>query len=245
MTGKSGNMKIVFFATPEYVLPILEALHKKFRDKRGSSPIIAVVTQKPRPTGRKQELKYSAVDTWAHKHGIPIYFDPQKLIEKKVHADLGIAASYGGLLPEKLINYFPLGILVIHPSLLPLFRWGSPVPATIVTDTNPTGVTILKMDSKFDHGPIITRFKEAVEPNDTYETLRDRLFLRSADVLVELIDPYLTGKIKPKSQDDSKATYARMIKKEDAFIPPEYFDAAVRGKKLAVSWNIPFIKPGF
>ena len=158
---------------------------------------------------------------------------------------MGIAASYGGLLPEKLINYFPLGILVIHPSLLPLFRWGSPVPATIVTDTNPTGVTILKMDSKFDHGPIITRFKEAVEPNDTYETLRDRLFLRSADVLVELIDPYLTGKIKPKSQDDSKATYARMIKKEDAFIPPEYFDAAVRGKKLAVSWNIPFIKPGF
>jgi methionyl-tRNA formyltransferase len=235
-------MKIVFFGTPNYVLPVLNALHKEFGGTRGKSPIVAVVTQKPRPVGRKQLLSFSAVDTWAHKRDIPIYFDAQKLIKDKVEADLGIIASYGELLPGRIANYFRYGILVVHPSLLPQFRWGSPIPAALVTGTNPTGITIIKMDKEFDHGPIITQSEEQILPDDTAQTLKERLFEKSAKILVELIPPYLAGKIKFKPQDDTKATYARILSKEDAFIPPEYLGATLKGQSLHVKWEIPFIK---
>ena len=108
-------MKIVFFGTPDYVLPVLEALHKKFGGKHGESPIVAVVTQRPRPTGRKQLLTYSPVDTWAHKRDIPIYFNSLDLIKDNVQADLGVLAAYGEILSEEVISFFPHGILNIHP----------------------------------------------------------------------------------------------------------------------------------
>lgn len=235
-------IKSVFFGTPDYVIPIIDSLHKKFRSRGGETPISAVVTQKPKPVGRKQILSYSAVDTWAHKKKIPIYFDAEKLIKDRVKADLGIIAAYGDLLPKETVNYFPHGILVVHPSLLPQFRWGSPVQATIVAGTNPTGVTIIKMDEKFDHGPIISQFKEEVLPEDTTGSLRERLFERSAEVLTTLIPAYLLGKITPREQEHDKATFARMITKEDAFIPPKLLNAALQGLALKATWKIPFIK---
>jgi methionyl-tRNA formyltransferase len=236
-------MRIVFFGTPDYVLPVLELLHKRFRSQRGEMPIVAVVTQKPKATGRRQELTYSAVDNWAHKRNVPVFYSAANLLIDKVSADVGIIASYGNLLPKEITNYFLGGILVIHPSLLPKFRWGSPVPAAIVTGTNPTGVTIIKMDEKFDHGPIISQFEEEVLPDDDAQSLKERLFAKSAPVLAELLKPYLAGKIKPKPQDNSQATFARMLTKEDGFIPPEYLNSTLQGASLNFRWKIPFIKP--
>lgn len=237
-------MKLVFFGTPYYVLPILEAVHKSFRE-RGESPIKAVVTQSPKPSGRKQILEYSAVDKWAHSKKIPIYFDSNKLIVDQVKADVAVLASYGDKIPPEVIKHFPHGILVVHPSLLPEFRWGSPVPAAIVTNSNPTGVTIIKMDDKWDHGPIVTQFKEEIFDDDNYQTLRDRLFAKSAGVLVQAFPAYLTAKIKLKPQDDNKASFARMIKKEDAFIPPKFIASALKGEVFrGKKWTIDFIEVG-
>jgi methionyl-tRNA formyltransferase len=234
-------MKIVFFGTPDYVIPILDSLNKAYKSKAGESPITAVVTQSPKPVGRKQLLEYSAVDSWAHKRNIPKYFNAADVIKENIQADLGVIASYGALLPNELVNFFPHGILVVHPSLLPAFRWASPIPAAIITETNPTGVTIIKMDDKFDHGPIAAQFKEEVLPEDTCDSLRDRLFAKSADVLVGMLTAYTKSKIHLKPQDDSKATYARMLTKEDAFIPPEYLAAVLQGTTLKGDWEIPFI----
>lgn len=200
-------MKIIFFGTPDYVLPVLKKLHKYHE-------IVAVVTQPPRPVGREKQLTYSAVDTWAHKRHIPIHFEFDKLPK----ADLGVCAAYGKKVPEKVIDAFPYGILVIHPSLLPKNRGVSPVQATIAAGEEKTGVTIIKMDEKFDHGPIICQFEEEIIPDDTTETLRARLFHRSAQVLLELLPAYLTGKIKEKPQDGSQATYTKIIKKQDGFL---------------------------
>jgi len=211
-------MKIVFFGTPDYVLPILDEVNKTFKGKLGESPIVAVVTQPARPVGRQKLLKFSPVDTWAHKRNIPKYFDPMDLITNNVKADLGILASYGQIIPREVINLFTSGILVIHPSLLPKFRGSSPVPAAIISDTNPTGVTIFKMDEKIDHGPIIAQFKEEVLPADTYESLRDRLFALSIPALIKLIDPYIKNKIKPRVQDETQATYTKTLKKEDGYL---------------------------
>ena len=241
--GEGGtDMKIVFFGTPEYVLPVLESIHKVFGVNLSKSPITAVVTQKPKPVGRKQMLMYSPVDNWAHKHKVPIYFDPRDIISEKIEADLGVLASYGNIIPKEVIKYFPYGILVIHPSLLPQFRFSSPVPAAIITDTNPTGISIIKMDEKLDHGQIVTQSKEEILPDDTYASLRDRLFAKSSKVLVSMLPAYIKGKINLKPQDDSKATFARMIGKEDAYIPPEYLNACLQGKTLKREWKIPFIK---
>ena len=173
-------MKIVFFGTPDYVLPILTTLHKKFVTGPGKSPIVAVVTQSPKPVGRKQVITYSPIDHLAHEHGIPMHYSASELAIDGVEADIGILAAYGEIIRKDVIDLFPHGILVIHPSLLPKYRGASPIPAAIAAGDTTTGVTILKMDEKVYHGPIISQFKEDIVPTDTTETLRARLFERSA-----------------------------------------------------------------
>ena len=208
-------MKIVFFGTPDYVLPVLSAIHKKFVTGPGVSPIVAVVTASPKPVGRRQILTYSPIDKWAHEHKIPIFYRAKDFLERRIEADFGVLASYGEIIPPGVINSFPKGILVIHPSLLPKFRGASPIPAAIINGETKTGVTIFKMDEKVDHGQIISQFKEDILPDDNGETLRNRLFEKSADVLIELIEPYLRNKIVPRVQDDSEATFTKITKKDD------------------------------
>lgn len=207
--GGGRAMKIVFFGTPDYVLPILKILNKDYE-------IAAVVTQPPKPTGRKQFLVYSPVDTWAYKKDITILRDLD--IGKFPEADLGICAAYGKIIPEQVIKSFKFGILNIHPSLLPKYRGASPIPAAILAGDKETGVTIVKMDEEMDHGPIVTQFKEDILIDDTTESLRARLFERSAKVLNQLIPAYVAGRIKPKKQDDTKATFTQILKKEDGFV---------------------------
>lgn len=204
-------MKIVFFGTPDYVLPVLKKLHKYHE-------IVAVVTQPPKPTGRKQILSFSPVDKWAHGRKIPIFYKSLELIDDGVKADLGILAAYGEIIPKSVIDLFPHGILVIHPSLLPKYRGASPVQAAIAAGEEKTGVTVIKMDEKLDHGPIISQFEEEINPDDTTKTLRERLFVRSAQVLLELLPAYLAGKIKPREQDHKQATFTKVISKQDGYL---------------------------
>lgn len=230
-------MKIVFFGTPEYVLPVLNALHKEIKTGNEGSPIKAVITQTPKPAGRKQELKFSPVDTWAYKKGVAKFFSPDDIIKNNIKADLGILASYGKIIPANVIGFFPHGILNIHPSLLPSWRGSSPVQATIISGDQP-GVSIIKIDEKLDHGPIISQFKEDILPEDTTESLRERLFRRSAQVLVTLIPAYLAGKIAPRKQDDLKSTYTREIKKENAFIPPKILRSVIGGQRTVKKYKL-------
>src|SRR3990172_5044121 len=149
-------MKIIFFGTPSCVVQVLDVLHNTFKSRSGESPISPVVTQKPKPVGRKQLLEYSPVDTWAHKRKIPILFDTQDLINKKIDADIGILASYGKIITKNVINHFPFGILNIHFSLLPELRGAAPIPATLVLGKKEAGVTIFKLDELLDHGQIVS-----------------------------------------------------------------------------------------
>jgi len=234
-------MRIVFFGTPDYVLPILNGLDKAFKAKAGASPIVAVITQSPRPVGRGKILTFSAIDTWAHKRKIPVYYRADDLVKEGVQADLGILAAYGEIIPSRVINHFSHGILNVHPSLLPAWRGASPVQATLVVGDRKTGVTIIKLDEKLDHGPIISQFTEGVLTDDTTGTLRQRLFEKSVDVLATLIPPYLQGKITPRKQNDKSATFTTLIKKNDGFIPPKYFTAALANRTANQKWPIGFM----
>jgi methionyl-tRNA formyltransferase len=235
-------MKIIFFGTPDYVLPVLEGLHKKFRSDKLRSPIVGVVTQAPKPSGRKKIMTYSAVDRWAHQRQIPIYYQSIDLLTKGVRADIGILCAYGAIIPDPVIALFPQGILNIHPSALPKLRGASPVQATILEGLKEAGVSVIRLDGQMDHGKIVNQFTEVVKPGDTTDSLRTRLFDRSVEVLLELLEPYVRGKIHLKEQDESEATFTTLIKKEDGFIPPEYLKAAIAGKSLKEKWAIRFIK---
>lgn len=234
-------MKIVFFGTPDYVLPILKSLHKRYVTGPGKSPIVAVVTQSPKPVGRKQVLSYSAVDRWAHDHKIDIYYQASDMIKDGVVADLGILAAHGEIISKDVIKLFPQGILVIHPSLLPEFRGASPIQAAIASNLKTTGVSIIRMDERVDHGPIIAQFKEDIAPTDTSDILRARLFEKSAEVLLELMEPYIHNKIKPKVQDEANATYTTKILKNHGFVPEEAFKGVNSQTSKITSWPAGFI----
>ena len=193
-------MRIVFFGTPAYCIPILNKIQKKFKEKNSDMPIVAVVTQKPKPVGRKQFITYSAVDTWAFKRKIPVFYSSKEFLDANIKADLGILTAYGEILPKDIINYFPFGILNIHPSLLPKFRGASPLQAAIVSNEKETGSTIIKIDEKMDHGLIVAQFKEEISKEDNYKSLGERIFEKSAQVLVNLMPAYLKGKIKLKTR---------------------------------------------
>lgn len=235
-------MKIVFFGTPDYVLPILESLYKNFSAAGSKSAIIAVVTQEPKPSGRKKKLEFSAVDSWAYKKKIPICHKADEIIKNNLKADLGILASYGEIISEDVLSFFPKGIINIHPSLLPKYRGSSPVQAAIFCGDEETGVSFTKMDENLDKGQLISQFKEKILPEDTTETLRRRLFQRSVEALASLIPAYLKGKIKLQKLDHFPKTFTWRVTKEDAYLPPGFLNAALEGKKLKDIWEIRFIK---
>lgn len=234
--------KIVFFGTPSYVVPVLKKIHKSFKSREKETPISAVVTRRPKPRGRDQLLSYSPVDDWAYKKGVPIYFDSEKLIKDRVIADVGILAAYGEIIPKSVIDYFPKGILNIHPSLLPKYRGASPVQAAIVAGEKETGVAVIKLDEKLDHGPIVSSFSEKIKDDDTTGSLRERLFERSAEFMEELIPAYLSEKVNLKSQDHDKATFTTLLKKDHGFVEPSYIKASLEGKPLDDEWDIGFMK---
>lgn len=234
-------IKIVFFGTPEYTLPIVSTLHKHFRSQSNPNPISAVVTQPPRPTGRKKIITHSAVDHWAHKKKIRKFYDPQEIFKNKIEANIAVLAAYGQIIPKEVLSYFPHGILNVHPSLLPHFRGASPVQATITTN-HPVGATIIKLDEKMDHGPIVARFKDELLPDDTTNSLRTRLFERSAEVLKTLIPAYMSGKVTIKKQDHENATFTTLLKKDHGFIDWNLLKSAMEGNETKDVLRIPFVK---
>ena len=121
-------MKIVFFGTPEYVLPVLNDLHHQFKNKSHTSPVTAIVTQEPKPAGRKKQLQFSPVDTWGHKRKIPVFFNPKDIITNKVEADIASWHHMEKLFPKKSLIISLMEFLTSTPhscrngEVLPLFK---------------------------------------------------------------------------------------------------------------------------
>ncbi len=215
--------KVVFFGTPEEVIPIAKRLNKN-----KSIKLLACVTQPDRPVGRKKTIIPSPIKTWATKKKISVltpkefdkdfYNQLESLVKKTRKIDLFIVAAYGQIMPRKLLRIPKKGTLGIHPSLLPKYRGSSPVQAAIINGDSQTGITIFKMDEKMDHGPIISQFKEEIKPEDTTKTLYQRLFQVGAEVLVTILPEYMKGKIKTRKQDDEQATYTKILTKADGRI---------------------------
>src|SRR6266571_4545242 len=202
-------MKIIFFGSSRFVLPVIEMLKKNVE-------LALVVTTETDPL--------DAVPTYCQQNNIP-YLSVEKLDAqaqeriKQIGAPVAVLGYFGILLPQVALEIFPKGILNIHPSLLPKYRGPTPVQSAILNGDSETGVTIIKLDREMDHGPILAQEKETILPTDTTVTLHDRLFTKGAKLLETAIPEYLSGNLLPKEQNHEAATLTkRGFTRQDGFI---------------------------
>jgi len=227
---KTTKPKIIFLGTPEFGAIILEGLVKN-----NYSPIL-VVTALDKPVGRKQVLTPSPVKIIAEKYRITllqsIKVSSIKYQVLSIKPDLIILAAYGQILPKEILEIPKFGCLNVHPSLLPKYRGASPIQAAILNGDKETGITIILMDEKMDHGKIVSNIKYQVSSNIIYEELSKELAELGAKLLIEIIPKWINNKIEAQSQDESKATYTKIIKKEDGKIdwskPAEEIERQIR-----------------
>jgi len=212
------EMRIVFMGTPEFSVPPLEYLIKS------EYHVVGVYTQPDRSTGRGRTLEQSSVKRVALEHGLEV-FQPIKLRNPDEVArlaalkpDLILVAAFGQILPQSVLDIPPFGCLNIHPSLLPMYRGATPIPAAIIGGDKETGVTIMLMDAGMDTGPIITQIIVGIEADDTTESLTKKLAQAGVRLLGEALPLWFDGSLKPQPQDGSKATYTAHITKEDGNI---------------------------
>ncbi len=155
---------------------------------------------------------------------LAVFRDPKEsvsaLTEKlnNLKPDLGLIAAYGKILPKEILEIPKNGFINVHPSLLPKYRGASPIQAAILNGEKETGVTIMKIDEKMDHGPILANSKLLMADSDTYESLSKKLAELGAELLIKTVPGYISGRIKPVKQKHEKASYTKIIKKEDGKI---------------------------
>ena len=209
--------RIVFMGSPDFAVPTLRLLAIYHE-------VIGVVTQPDRESGRGRALTSPPIKTLANELGLNV-IQPEKvrLPEamdqlRRWSPDLIVVAAFGQILKMDVLGLPPLGCLNVHASLLPRWRGAAPIQAAFLAGDHETGVTIMKMDQGVDTGGSLQQRAIKIEEDDTAGSLSERLSQLGADVLIETLPLYVSGELKPKPQDETKATYAPMLKKEDGLL---------------------------
>jgi methionyl-tRNA formyltransferase len=207
-------MRVVFMGTPQFAVEPLRAL------VLNGYEVSAVYTRKDKPSGRGQAVSFSPVKQVALGLDIPV-IQPASLKNSAAEAELSsfnpdliVVAAYGLILPQEVLSLPRFGCVNIHPSLLPRHRGAAPVMSTILADDTWGGVTLIKMDAGLDTGSIIAQSKVLIRDEDTTANLTDKLSLISAQMLIDILHSWAHGEIQQRPQDDSQATYFKMVAKE-------------------------------
>jgi len=186
--------------------------------------VVGVYTQQDKVAGRGQIMTSSPVKKSAQRNNLSIY-QPDNLKTEEAVAeleankpDLIVTSAYGQILSQRVLNIPRFGCINIHPSLLPLYRGVSPVPATILAGDEYSGVSIMLADPGIDTGPILAQGRIPVLSQDTTGTLTDKLSVIGAQLLLDVIPRWTAGQLKPRPQDKTTASYCRKIAKEDGQI---------------------------
>ena len=212
-------MRTVFMGTPNFAVPVLEALCG------GSAvEVVAVYTPPDRPKGRGREVESTPVKIAALQLNLPV-LQPASLrsarVQEKLAAlrpDVIVVAAYGKLLPSEVLDLPPHGCLNIHPSLLPKYRGPSPVVSTLLDGVGETGVTLMLLDEGMDTGPIVAQRKLTLAGTETAEMLTQELFRVGGDLLLETLDPWTSGLVDALYQDHSNATVTRKLERSDGLV---------------------------
>ncbi len=203
---------LVYFGTPEPSKAVLAALFYT-----GSYDIKGVVTQPDRPVGRKHLIQKSAVKIFAETHQIPV-FQPESFKNFQfpfAHFDIAVVYQYGLIIPSAILNLPRFGALNIHPSLLPRYRGASPMQNALLNGDSTTAISIIRMDEKMDHGPIIVQKILTIDPKDTYLTLSEKVTAEAIPLLLNTIPAWLAGSISAREQDHASATFCSLFTRDD------------------------------
>ncbi|WP_339489166.1 methionyl-tRNA formyltransferase [Pseudomonas sp. EL_65y_Pfl2_R95] len=214
----TDSLRIIFAGTPEFAAEHLKALLGT------QHQVIAVYTQPDRPSGRGQKLMPSAAKQVALQHEIPVY-QPQTLRDSDAQAelatldaDLMVVVAYGLILPQVVLDTPRLGCINSHASLLPRWRGAAPIQRAIEAGDAESGVTVMQMEAGLDTGPMLLKVHTAINPDDTGGSLHDRLASLGPNAVIEAVNGLAAGTLIGEVQDDSLATYAHKLNKEQARI---------------------------
>jgi methionyl-tRNA formyltransferase len=206
--------RIVFMGTPAFAVPSLQALI-------ATGQVVGVVTQPDKPAGRGQQLAAPPVKVAAEAAGLPVY-QPKSLRKEETaeplrqwQPDLIVVAAFGQILRPHVLELPRLGCVNIHASLLPRWRGASPIQHAILAGDEATGITLMQMEAGLDTGPMLAVAEEPIWETDTAATLHDKLAQLGGQLLADQLANLLAGRLTPIAQDDTHATYAPLIGKED------------------------------
>nr|WP_298164509.1 methionyl-tRNA formyltransferase [uncultured Pseudomonas sp.] len=229
------SLRIVFAGTPEFAAEHLKALLDT------SHQIVAVYSQPDRPAGRGQKLTPSPVKQLALQHEIPVY-QPQSLRDPAAQAELAalvpdllVVVAYGLILPQAVLDIPRLGCINSHASLLPRWRGAAPIQRAIEAGDSESGVTVMRMEAGLDTGPMLLKVHTPIAAEDTGGSLHDRLAALGPQAVVEAIAGLAAGSLVGEVQDDSLATYAHKLNKDEARL--DWTRPAVELERLIRAFN--------
>ena len=206
-------MKVVFMGTPDFAVGALEAIIQAGHE------VTAVVTQPDKPKGRSGQMQFPPVKECAVKYNIPV-FQPVKVKEpeavaelRNYEADIYVVAAFGQILTKEILDMPRFGCVNIHASLLPKYRGAAPIQQAIIDGEMETGVTIQQMNEGIDTGDILSTVIVPIDKKETAESLFVKLEQAGAQLIVDTLVKIEKGEITPVPQDESKASYVRMMKK--------------------------------
>ena len=212
-------MRIVFFGSPEYAVPSLQAC----LDLPGAE-VVALVTQPDRPRGRSGAALMTPVKQLAVEAGVPVILQPERVRRDTtealaaLHPDVGVVAASGHILPTHLLDAFPRQVVNVHASLLPRHRGASPVSAAILDGDAETGASIMLVVRELDAGPVIATVATPIGPLDTTGALTERIAGLGAALLAETLPRWVAGELTALPQDEAQVTYAPRLAKDDGVI---------------------------
>ncbi|HEU5258312.1 MAG TPA: methionyl-tRNA formyltransferase [Vicinamibacterales bacterium] len=208
----------MFFGTPQFAVPTLRRLLDSTHSVAG------VITQPDRPRGRGQKITHAPVKALALERGIPVY-QPDRLKPAEVAdtlrgwgADLGVVAAYGRIIPEHLLTIPRLGMINVHASLLPKYRGAAPVHRAVINGDSQTGVTIMRVVKELDAGGMFATVTRPIGPDETSDVVESALADMGAELLVTIVEQLGSGNAREEPQDDTQATYASRLTKEEGLI---------------------------
>jgi methionyl-tRNA formyltransferase len=226
-----NKLRLAFFGTPAFSVPILESVYTK-------NSVVAVVSQPDKPVGKGGHVTPSAVSAFALAHQLPL-FTPTSLKDEEfkqqflaLSLDIAVVVAYGKILPQWILDTPKFGAINIHASLLPLHRGASPIAASIQNGDEETGLSYIIMNNRMDEGDIIYTSKLSIDNDDTTESLANKLSHYASKDINTILQKYINGELARVAQDHGKATYSRVLSKEDGQIdfnqPPPHLDRIIR-----------------
>ena len=218
MVTPAAPLRIVFFGTPDFAVPTLEALHGSRHQ------VVAVITQPDRARGRGQHSQPGPVKQLAERAGLTI-LQPQRLRDeafleafRTLDADLGVVAAYGKILTDAVLAVPRLGLVNVHASLLPKYRGAAPIHRAVMAGETVTGVTIMRVVKALDAGSMLSKVARPIGDAETSVDVEHDMARLGAAALVETVDAMASGPVTETPQDESEATYAHKLEKTDGIV---------------------------